>query len=156
MVEKRRFRPATIQSHFQFKQLTSYFHGRPDGKDATRVYRVTDRRGRTSKASSNEYFVAKALETLGFEFAFQLSVAGGRSLSFGIVLDFLVETVPLPTPLWVHGDYWHTGERRQKDLRQQDIVKQFLMDSILEPIEIWGHESNTPEMAQAAVRRKLL
>ena len=154
---RRRLRQATIQDHFQYRELISPYLAKPDEDDSSnRVHFVTDRRGRKSKATSNEYFVAQALDSIGLEYAFQLSIAGGKSLSFGIVLDFLVETVPLPTPLWVHGDYWHTGARRQKDLRQQDIVKQYLEGAILEPIEIWGHESNSLEMALAAIRRKLL
>lgn len=155
MVEKRRFRRSTIQSHFQYNRLTSSYLTKPDGKDTQRRYFVTDRRGRKSKATLNEYNVAKALDTVGLEYAFQLSVAGGKSIAFGIVLDFLVETVPLPTSLWVHGDYWHTGARRQKDLRQQDIIKEYMGGAILDPVEIWGHESETLDMALSAVRRKL-
>lgn len=152
-----RLRQSEIQDHFQYQKLVSGYLAKPEAQDERyRVYRVTDKRGRTSKATSNEYYVAQALDTVGLEYAFQLSIAGGKTLAFGIVLDFLVDTVPLPTPLWVHGDYWHTGARRQKDLRQQDIVKQYMEGSILEPIEIWGHESDSIEMALAAVRRKLL
>lgn len=154
-MEQRRLRKSTIQDHFQYSKLISGYLRKPDEEDAQRVFYVTDMRGRVAKATSNEYYVALALEKLGLEFKFQLSVAGGKSLAFGIVLDFLVMTVPLPTPVWVHGDYWHTGTRRQKDLRQQDIVKQYMAGSILEPVEIWGHESESEAMALASVRRKL-
>ena len=153
-MEKRRLRKSTIQDHFQYGKLITGYLRTPDD-EAQRDFYVTDMRGRTSKASSNEYYVALALEKIGLDFKFQLSVAGGKSLAFGIVLDFLVMTVPLPTPVWVHGDYWHTGARRQKDLRQQDIVKQYMAGAILEPVEIWGHESDTEQMALASVRRKL-
>jgi hypothetical protein len=127
----------------------------PQEDDDVRTYYVTDSRGRKSKASSNEYWVAEALRELNLEFQFQLSIAGGRSLAFGIVLDFLVDTAPLPTPVWVHGEHWHTGERRAKDLRQQDIVKEYMQDSILEPVELWGSETDTKDEALAAVRREL-
>ena len=154
---RRRLRQAEIQDHFQYQKVISGYLAKPDlEKDRNRVYYVTDKRGRTSKATSNEYFVAGALDIIGLEYVFQLSIAGGKSLSFGIILDFLVETVPLPTPLWVQGDYWHTGARRQKDLRQQDIVRQYMGGAILEPIEIWGHESNSAEAALSAIRRSLL
>ena len=150
-----KLRKATIQDHFQYRKLYSGYLAKPDEDRAGLKYYVTDRRGRTSKASSNEYYVSLALDTLGFEYAFQLSVAGGKTLAFGIVVDFLVETVPLPTPVWVHGEYWHTGAEREKDLRQQDIVREYMQGSILEPVEIWGHESETQEMALSSVRRKL-
>lgn len=127
----------------------------PQEDDDQRIFYVTDSKNRTTRASSNEYYVAQALETIGFDFQFQLSIAGGKQLSFGIVLDFLVDTVPLPTPLWVHGEYWHQGDKRKKDLRQQDIVREYMKGSILNPVEIWGDESDSPQRALAAVRRKL-
>jgi hypothetical protein len=154
---KRRLRKSELQDHFQYQKLYSSFMKRPEAEDmAQEGYFVTDSSGKTAKAGSkNEYFVAQALRTVGLKFQFQLSIAGGRSLAFGIVLDFLVETAPLPTPLWVHGEHWHMGERRAKDLRQQDIVKEYMRGSILEPVEIWGSESDTQERALSAVRKKL-
>lgn len=156
MVEKRQLRKSTIQDHFQYGKLRTTYMAPPQEDDDQRVYVVTDMRGRTSKASSNEYNVAQALENLNLEFKFQLSVAGGRSLAFGIVLDFLVETAPLPTPVWVHGEYWHQGNKRAKDLRQQDIVREYMQGGILEPVEIWGEESDSVARAEAALREKLI
>ena len=150
-----RMRRSTIQDHFQYKQLHSPYMAPPQEDDSDRTFYVTDSSGKTSKASSNEYYVAEALKTIGFEFQFQVSLAGGRSLAFGIVLDFLVKTAPLPTPLWVHGEHWHMGERRAKDLRQQDIVREYMQGSILEPVEIWGSESDTLERALSSVRKNL-
>ena len=150
-----RLRQATIQDHFQYRKMYTGYLAKPPEDRSNLTYYVTDRRGRTTKASSNEYYVSLALDKLGLEYAFQMSVAGGKTLSFGIVVDFLVETVPLPTPVWVHGEYWHTGAEREKDLRQQDIVREYMQGSILEPVEIWGHESDTKEMAFSSVRRKL-
>lgn len=155
-MQQRRLRQSTIQDHFQYQKLRSSFYLAPQEDDDTRYYHVTDSEGRTFKASRNEYNVAQALDNFGLDFQFQLSIAGGRSLAFGIVLDFLVQTAPLPTPVWVHGEYWHTGERRQRDLEQMDAVKQYMAGSILEPVEIWGMESETVEAATATVRRKLL
>jgi hypothetical protein len=123
--------------------------------DLDRVKYVTDTYGKTSKASNNEYYVAKALDELGYAYSFQVSIAGGRTLAFGIVLDFLVETVPEYTPLYVHGEYWHSGEKRAKDLRDQETVNEYMGGEIMEPVEIWGDESDTESRALSAVRRKL-
>jgi hypothetical protein len=155
MAEKRRLRRSTVQDHFQYRKLVSAMMAPPQEDDTMREFYVEDSRGKVLKASSNEYYVALALKQLGLQFQFQLSVAGGRSLAFGIVLDFLVETAPLPTPVWVHGEYWHMGDRRAKDLRQQDIVREYMKGSILEPVELWGAETSTEERALAAVRRAL-
>jgi hypothetical protein len=155
-MEQRRLRQSTVQDHFQYRRLIGGYLKPPQEDDALRIYQVTDLRGRTTKASLNEFNVARALEIVGLEFKFQLSVAGGRQLAFGIVVDFLVETAPLPTPVWVHGEYWHTGAQREADLRHQDIVKEYMAGGILEPVEIWGDESDTIPRAVAAVRNKLL
>lgn len=152
---RRRLRQSTIQDHFQYRKFVSSFMSHPQEDDSNRTYYVTDSRNKTAKASLNEYNVAMALYRLNYVFEFQVSIAGGRSIAFGIVLDFLVETAPLPTPLWVHGEYWHTGTRRARDLRQQDIVKEYMQGSILEPVEIWGNESETIELAMSTLRRRL-
>jgi hypothetical protein len=155
-MQKRRLRQSTIQDHFVYRKLRTGYMIAPQEDDSLRVFFVEDMRGRISKASKNEYNVAQALENLGYEFSFQLSIAGGRSLAFGIVLDFLVETAPLPTPVWVHGEYWHKGDKRKKDLEQQEVVKQYMAGGILEPVEIWGMESETVSLATQAIRRKLV
>jgi hypothetical protein len=105
------------------------------------------------RASSNEYWVGLALDELVLGYIFQLSIMGGRSVAFGMVLDFMVETVPIPTPLWVQGDYWHQGAQRQTDLRQQAVVEAYGAGQINQPVEIWGNESDTYEKALRAVRK---
>ena len=127
----------------------------PQEDDTSRTVFVTDSYGKTSKASTNEFNVAAALKTLKFSFRFQVSIAGGKGRAFGLVLDFLVETVPRPTPLWVHGEHWHTGEKRMKDLRQQDTVREYLQGEVNPAVEIWGTESKTEEDALLYTRMRL-
>ena len=141
---------STIQDHFQFRGLRTNFFPRPREDDEDRVMLV-----KGMKASKNEYNVAKALDTLGLDYNFQMSIGGARGQSFTTILDFLVYTDPLPTPLWVHGEHWHMGDRRAKDIRQQTIVDDYLRGSAGMPIEIWGDESDTPALALQAVRREL-
>lgn len=146
---------STLQDHFQFGKLVSPFLAAPQEDDGDRTHFVTDSSGKTSKASLNEYNVALALKKLGFDFQFQLSIAGGRGRLFGIVLDYLVMTVPEPTPLWVHGEHWHMGERRERDLKAQDTVREYMQGAINEPVEIWGDQSNTESLALTYVRKAI-
>src|SRR3990172_6333254 len=58
-------------------------------------------------ASSYELRVARALDKLGLRYIFQYRLFPElRGIGYSI-LDFLVSTVPLSTPLEANGDYWH-------------------------------------------------
>jgi hypothetical protein len=146
--------PSKLQSHFKFGKLsTTYHRPRRDVNEREDFY-VEDSRGVKSKATSNEYYVSQALDELGIEYYFQLSIDGGRQMAFGLVLDFLLMTVPFPTPLWVHGDYWHTGPRRAKDIRQMQIVDDYMKGQVNPGIEVWGGDSGNKEMAANFLRTK--
>jgi hypothetical protein len=140
---------STIQDHFYFKGLTSNFLPNPPDDGQDRVYTV-----KGLKASLNEYNVALALDKLELEYTFQMSV-GTRGQTGTTILDFLVKTVPQPTPVWVHGEHWHMGERRGRDLRNMATVDDYLGGSSGEPVELWGDETETEALALNAVRREL-
>lgn len=147
--------PARIQHHFSFGKLNTIYHNfSPSETELDKRKFVTDSRGVTSKASLNEYNVAEALKLLNKEFYFQMSIEGGKQRAFGLVLDFLVITVPFPTPVWVHGEHWHTGARRQKDIYQQTLVSDYMQGQINPPLEIWGSESTTVEQALRTLKNK--
>lgn len=105
------------------------------------------------KATSYEWNVAQALDTVGLEYIFQMSYFGGRQLRGGIVLDFLVFTAPLATPLWVHGEYWHMGKQRTIDEMQRATMFLFMAGEATMGQVIWGEECKTPEDALVAVKR---
>lgn len=149
-------RPARIQSHFQFKGLRTIYHQPVRKDDVSRIYQVTDSLGVTKKASSNEFWVAEALKSFKVDFEFQVSIDRGRAMAFGIVLDFLVETLPLPTPVWVHGEHWHQGKQRQEDLEQMIQVADSMKGQSNLGVEIWGSESSSLDLAKLAVRMKIL
>lgn len=149
-------RKSKIQSHFQFKGLRSLYHQPVQADDTKRTYYVTDVEGNTKKATSNEYFVSKAFDENDLDYIFQMSIAGGRGMAFGMVLDFLVYTTPLPTPVWVHGAYWHGGAQREKDIRSMEVVQSYGQGAYAQGVEIWGDESDTLEKARLAVRLKIL
>lgn len=151
-----KLRKSRIQSHFQFKGLRSVYHQPVRKDDVSRIYKVTDSLGVTKKASSNEFWVATALQNFKMEFEFQVSINQGKMMAFGIVLDFLVETTPLPTPMWVHGEFWHSGKQRQEDIDQMQQVQDAMKGQSNPGVEIWGAESSNLELATLAVRRKIL
>ena len=132
------------------------WHQAPTKDEVSKIYTVIDRHNNKKKATSNEYFVAQALDELGFEYEFQMSVMGGKRISGGHVLDFLVMTRPNPTPVWVHGEHWHTGKDAEDDNDAMQAVEEFGRGSYNKQVVIWGSESSSYQMALSTVRRYLL
>ena len=99
-------------------------------------------------ASLNEYNVALALDTLKLEYFFQYAPLGFTGLRGQYIVDFLV-FVPYEQPMEVYGEYWHTGQLGSDDkLRQAFLEKYFKRPVII----LWGVETETEELALAAVR----
>ena len=146
----------SVLTNRSFPGLQTVYNTPPKEDDAARIYYVTDMTGATKKATSNEKYIADALAKLNLTFQFQMSVGGGRGRAFGVVLDFLVMTRPQPTPVWVHGEYWHQGAKRASDIRAMEKVETFGQGNYRKGVEIWGNESDEPDKALHAVRRKIL
>ncbi len=105
--------------------------------------------------SMYEWRLARALETNGYEYDYQVSVAGGRAMRGGQVIDFLVHTVPMFTPLFADGEYWHTGQ-----LAREDSYKRAFIDAEWSGIwntwvSLFGPDLHSQEAANQAVRRLL-
>ena len=78
--------------------------------------------GRAPK-STYEWNMARALWFYGWEdFLYQLALKGGYDIRGGLVLDFLVPTVPLWTPLPVDGGYWHESPTEER-LRDDELLE---------------------------------
>ena len=107
--------------------------------------------------SKEEFWVALALYRLHLDFEFQYQLFGGRKYKGGQVVDFWVFTVPLPTPIFVQGWYFHyaTAAKRAQTRLNLMYLKTRLMGKANEPIEILDTEIPTPEDAYHVVRRKL-
>ena len=103
-----------------------------------------------AKASNYEWRVALALDKLRLPYMFQFEVMGGRTKRGGLILDFLVLTVPLSTPLWVNGEYWHSGEQSSEDKLLQAIIGQY--PDFAEPVVLWGEQLQTEQDAYSAVK----
>lgn len=107
--------------------------------------------------SKEEYWVALALYKLHLDFEFQYQLFGGRKYKGGQVIDFWVFTVPLPTPIFVQGWYFHyaTAEKAAQTRLNLMYLKSRLMGKAKEPVEILDTEIPTPDDAFMVVKRKL-
>jgi hypothetical protein len=111
---------------------------------------------RGKSASSYEYNFARALDYWRLDFLFQVNYWGGRRFRGGLVLDFLVFTVPQYTPVWVNGEYWHSGGRKEVDFLQQIMLNSIFRGRLRPALVLWGKDVGTFEDAKSTVRRKLL
>lgn len=101
-------------------------------------------------ATDIEYNVALALDRLGWRYDFQVPFGGGRRRPGGTVVDFIVHTIPLPTPLYVHGEYWHRGEESELDRILIGKKRGFRL-----PVIIYGKEAANVEQARQTLIKKL-
>lgn len=107
--------------------------------------------------SKEEYWVALALYRLHLDFQFQHQLFGGRKYKGGQVVDFWVYTVPLPTPIFVQGWYFHyaTAEKAAQSKLALMYLEGRLRGKAMKPVEVFDIEMPTPEDAFQVVKRKL-
>ena len=103
--------------------------------------------------SKLEWNVAQALDIMELEYDYQYSVHGGHRLLGGQVIDFYVYTPGQPTPLLVHGRYWHTGEKN--DELDTYRLKRMLRNRVRDPLVIWEEDCLTVDLALAFLRQNL-
>ena len=106
-----------------------------------------------SKASDIEWRVAVALEKLHLHYIFHYIPGAGTVQRGDIILDFLVLTDPLSTPLDLRGDYWHQPQQRLED----DLFLELALSRgrYAKPVIIYGAELQSVEQAYATVKREL-
>ena len=106
--------------------------------------------------SKEEYWFALALNKAGLSYYYQYPIAGGKSRRGGQMLDFMVYTKPLPTPVAIQGRYWHTGSRGQDTDFGIAKIDRILRGKCRPVVQVWDNELPTPEMALVVVKEKLL
>lgn len=105
-------------------------------------------------ASKQEARVAVALEIIGWRYIYQKGFFGGRSTPGGIVVDFLVKTPVVSTPLLVQSRYWHIIiDRKDTDLYQ--LAKIRGLPNLADPVELWDYELQSIDQAIRMVRHKI-
>ena len=106
--------------------------------------------------STNEENVARALWRLKHDFQYQVEFMGGSRVRGGQVLDFMVlSTVPLPTPILVHGEYWHRGQMGSEDAMKMAILESETRGITNPPLIIWGKDSMTEDDAYNKLRHEI-
>lgn len=102
-------------------------------------------------ASDIEMRVAISLDKFGWEYGFQVGVMGGRQVRGGQVVDFLVETRPLPTPLYVMGEYWHGGIQAERDKLMIALLSSAFHGQFAQPEVVWGKDLQTQEECDSTI-----
>jgi hypothetical protein len=104
--------------------------------------------------STEEWRVAQALGKFDIRFIYQYEIYDA-SVRGGIVLDFLVLTVPISTPLEVYGEYWHRGDLSSKDRMRGVIIDDYFRGQALPLLVFYGADLQDQEMADAKVRSEI-
>jgi len=105
--------------------------------------------------SKEEVNVAVALDQLKLDYHYQ-RVVGLRGVRGTQIIDFLVFTVPKPTPLFVHGEYWHTGKKAVEDKLKIAELTVMMHNAWAEPVIIWEEDCQTVDDAKATLRKLLM
>jgi len=97
--------------------------------------------------SREEWRVAMALDHLEYKYIFHYVIQGGTRVRGGQIIDFMVFTKPLRTPVQVQGKYWHSKSRAMRDHFKNEEIKRLFSGQIFDPVIIWDYE--IPDVAHA-------
>jgi len=106
--------------------------------------------------SSHEWRFALALMYYDLDFVYQMDIAGGRTRRGGMVLDFMVFTKPLYTPVNIVGAYWHTGQTKLEDDLRKNTIMNEMRGMIKEPVDVYDYEIPTLDAAKQIVRQEMI
>jgi hypothetical protein len=104
--------------------------------------------------SVEEWRTAQALGRLKVPFIYQFEIFDA-SIRGGMILDFLVQTDPLATPLEVDGEHWHSGERAADDIMRHVILEDYFRGKAQPLVILYGQDLATQELADSSVRRAI-
>jgi hypothetical protein len=104
-------------------------------------------------ASDIELRVAISLDKFNWKYIFQYPVMGGRQLKGGTVIDFLVSTAPLQTPLYVMGEYFHGTLQAERDRLTMLLLSANFHGIYNQPVVLLGADLQTQEASDESVLR---
>ncbi|MFA5378409.1 MAG: hypothetical protein WC455_21825 [Dehalococcoidia bacterium] len=109
--------------------------------------------------SVEEWRTALALDTLKLRYDFQKAVGGGRGgkqYKGGQVIDFMVYTFPMPTPVSVEGAYFHGKNRKLEEAYQWSKLKQHYKGQIKPIVRVDTRKLPTLRAAIAFYKKEFL
>lgn len=104
--------------------------------------------------SSYEWNFSLALDKFKWDYSYQVPLFGGRNVVGGTVVDFVVYTVPLPTPVYLEAAYWHSGKRKERDKLLLALINSRLRKSYDTPLTLGTEDVGTKEDAERTVLRE--
>lgn len=106
--------------------------------------------------SKEEWRVALGLMKLKVPFDYQYTVFGGYNIRGGQTIDFLAYTVPLLTPIYVLGEYWHGVRQSEGELKlAMEAVKIYFHGQANDPVGLWDYELTTMDQTYLTLRKEL-
>jgi hypothetical protein len=151
-----------VESNFEFSGGTKKRRGRKITPDITSSQYISNKpiKGEVGlingqlAGSTLEWHLALGLWRAKFQFGYQVPVGGGSLFRGGLIIDFVVYTVPMQTPLEALGDYWHGGVK--DDIRWREArMKRLMGNGYADPLFVWEHQAIDADMAYNWVRRNL-
>ena len=145
----------------QFKNSTKIKHG--DGYIAGHSYKVQKEPEPAPPAiwdgkaigSTEEWRWILASMHYKVEFEYQMDIAGGRNIAGGLVLDFMMYTQPLWTPVSIKGRYWHSGRTEVEDLIREATLAEIYRGKVFPIVSIYDDELPDLDAAKEVFRRTI-
>lgn len=106
--------------------------------------------------SVQEWRFILALEHYKFQYEYQVPIAGGRTRRGGQVLDFMVYTEPLYTPISIVGEYWHGGQNALDDELREYSLQSIYRGKVKQLLKVKDYEIPDVDSAMKIVRRELI
>lgn len=87
------------------------------------------------------------------EFIYQMDIKGGRSIAGGQVLDFMMITKPLMTPVSIKGKYWHSGKVEVEDIIREATIAELYKGQAFPVVTVYDYELPDLDTAKEVFRR---
>jgi hypothetical protein len=104
--------------------------------------------------SAEEWRISLSLTKMKKDFVYQYPILGGR-IAGGQILDFLVYTPPLPTPVMVQGTYWHGGTKSAQTEYNMAAVDNFFAGQARPAVAVWDYQLANQDLSDAWVKGNL-